>query len=457
MPKPKSAPILPESILEFRQLLARSSADERRVIAKAVESHYTDYRLNLTTEGRAPATAAKRIYEQRLLELLRKPIVHDGDMDWVQVDAMSRLVAMRFASAPGALRPFLRARSPKVRVWAADYFSWIGKDAILPSVLRLIRSKDARIAKAAIVGAGRAVVYRWASAKFRRAILRELVPLVTGRRRVPRNEAGNGLLNSAVGRYADLEQAKKSLLNRKECLHAGNHALPNVLFKLVVLRRDKPNEFSLPDAGLLWSLHDAVMVGRTATLPSGTHGTLAAILNLTADLDPARTQSECKTLLKQCEGEPQVFASIQSAMRRCRSIPEAHHCLMWMYEHPGRLSPSAERTLRAFELASFVLDEGFPAYFYDCGEHWRVAHAGLELVGEAKAAAIVTRGAKVLARTGPPADAKRARALGLSLSPSQEARLEKIGKEYARVGDGVIAAVERYIASHVRDFAAVMS
>jgi hypothetical protein len=449
---------LPDSINEFRRMLGHADYKQREAIVRAIQAEYRGFRRVLGGVKKVRDSESLRRFEALTIEFLR----HCGrspsrDWDFSVAEAIDHLAYIRSPSAPRVFRTLLRSDRFWLRKEAADALAWLAFDHLLPEVVRLIQSREPAVACEALRGAGRAITYRWTSAPYKRRILAECVPLVTGKRKVPRTEYGHTLLVTATGELAEHDPRGSSKLFPSEaCLRPDNPALRSVLLALRSMRDENPKRFRAPDPAPLWSLFDAAKTGKVATFPHlGASATLTALLALTAHTDPARTNRECATLLKEYPDEWHVKNDAKDILRRCRSLPKAHSCLIWMYENPGRLPAPAVLVMRAYEFVSHTEADGFPAYFDNAGELWREALAGLELIGASKAAAILTRGAEAFTPGGPPADVHEARALSLALTDDRRAHLEKIGKEYARVNNQVLAAVDKYIAAHASQFDAV--
>jgi hypothetical protein len=325
MPKNRSSNpprgTLPDSLPALRRLIAAATTDGREDIARATAHAYPDFGLFFDSKGASPPTPARRLFEQRTIELLRNPIaLRGGWMDWSQLDAMDKLVMLRSAAAPRVLRRFLRTPWPRVTVEAAESFATIGRDALVPEVRRLIRSNDPHVAQATLTGAFRSITDERASPRYRSAILKELIPLVTGKRRVPRSGMGHYLLISgANGFHAHDPHRALALFTSKRCLHASNQALWSILSRLESHRDKNPKGFRAPDPALLWSLFDAAKARRVATFPGwGATHTLTVLLSLAADTDPARTRRECTALLKQYPAERHIKKEVPDILRRCR-------------------------------------------------------------------------------------------------------------------------------------------
>jgi hypothetical protein len=211
------------------------------------------------------------------------------------------------------------------------------------------------------------------------------------------------------------------------------------------------------DPKLLWPLFHHVE-RRGVRLPRGASdrreearlSTLASILHLAADRDPARTAAEARRLSKGASAH--LRKSLRLAINRCKQVPVPGTLLQAFYKRPKEFGPRAVSVLRAQELLEHVLSDGLNGYFSNLGQHWDQAAAGLRLVGSERPQAILERAAAVVGEYGSLKDAKSALDATLKMDEAGDQRLESLHRRLRKHLDRVGRAIEGYMERHPTEF-----
>jgi hypothetical protein len=178
------------------------------------------------------------------------------------------------------------------------------------------------------------------------------------------------------------------------------------------------------------------------------------LLVLGAFADPQRAAEEIKALQPDARKSESLPELLRHARRICRNLPSPETLLDRLYAGSLKLKPDAMAVVEAYSMHRFVLGDGLEGYLTDMGEKWTLAHKGLLIVGQPRAAEALTaaadrafRGKRVRSR----AEVDRATAHLLETEKSWD-DFVKICDKYWKPGEAVPDAIERYIAAHPDDF-----
>ncbi len=189
---------LPTSLRALeKQFHSAPNEDDRTAIIDAIRADFPGYRKIKQRRRSGPNNAASRLFEQRVLVCIRRPIIDRSrflppTIVYSQLYAWRDLIGLSSAAFVPQLGKFLKA-STLVRNEAIQHLAWTGFDRVIPDVTKFLSSRDPAIVEESSRGAGLAAFNNAASTRFRRACFDALAPALTGEPRpgpVPRIQQG---------------------------------------------------------------------------------------------------------------------------------------------------------------------------------------------------------------------------------------------------------------------------
>ena len=423
---------------------------------------------SLLKHGVRPPAAAKtadgRLCEQRLLEFTRRfIIVRDflRERSLAQTYAWRDLTHMRSAAFAERLTMWVRDPDLLIASEAANHLAWMGRRQHLPLLTKLVSGAtskpNARMVEAIAEGAYLSWFHRHAQPGFLKAITKALTPYMTGEKQLAGKP--DGMSHPQFKAFYDISkyllQADRrgamALLAGDKVLFPQNPALRGVLHALLEVVEERPKAVGRAvDASAAWSVLEFWRDERLGSLYGSKFVGQSLVLGALAD--PVRGVREAKSLRALAKDDRTLAEYVTIAVRVCRDIPEPRTLLSRKHSGKLRVSPDAAAVIAAYELAEHVNGDGLSLYFHNMGDEWSAAHRGLMLIGLDRAARALAVAAKIVfgaARITTPADAQR---VYIALPPNREAVLDAACNAYEKIGDGVFAAVERYIGKHPEKF-----
>jgi hypothetical protein len=176
------------------------------------------------------------------------------------------------------------------------------------------------------------------------------------------------------------------------------------------------------------------------------------LVGLGAHADPVRAAKEIKVLRPEAQADEALKEGIRQARRICAGIPSVDSLLNSFHSGKLKLARGAMDVLNALAMARYVLGDGLDGYLDSMGHLWPRARAGLELVGQRKAAKAFVAAANIAFGQRVPKSSKEATAAMSSLSDREEADLQTACDFFWSLIDGVIPAIERRISAHPNEF-----
>ncbi len=366
-------------------------------------------------------------------------------------------------------------KSAEVGLKRASYqcLAWMARKSSLPALEDGLKSHDLFVCGAIANGAGLASFRNEGSPAFYSAMFRALTPCVTGEHRLKGSgwEAEFAEQDIARGLWYLDPAAGLALLSSPKCLHLDNRLLREAL---IAIRGADPDyevfdapkrmiegelqrmktRYTPPDQALLWSLYESLQI-KFAKDPSNwpvTH-TLIVILELSAASDPTRTQVEAKALAKllgKHKGSGPTL--IRDVLKACKQIPKLSKLIDLLEDNPAALPENLAGIVRAFELATELIDESLAVAILNCRDIIGLACIGareLDLAPAAKqiesAAALLglkMKGARVTGKT-PEYEA---------IKPAVLDKLDMIDKSLSKLSPRIIKAAEQFVEKHAEEF-----
>lgn len=446
---------LPTDIGEFRSLVRRCFGDHQRLLALSeacTRSHVRTVRRRGTAATRR---VARRLYESRLIELVRSPIVERGSgvgLVSSQFEACNALVHLRSRELATVMKQWSRSPRAAVRAEAAQYTAWLGFSALVPATLRAIQSADLRVCEAAIQGAGLAAIHKLSNRLAQRRLFNAITPLVTGRRRV-RGSHSSDLLWTSTEALVQLDRRRAiDLLSSDACLSPSNECVYYTLERLDSYQVEcLPARMRRPvDPSLLWTVHDAARAGKlNGPSRSRRDRVLGLTIKLAARADPVRAAREARAARK-LPADPwsPLRNLVREALRICRGVPEPGAALRAMNRCPDHWAAPAVEVLRAYELAEHAITDSLAVYFHNLGPSWTAAASGLHRLALPDCARLLTKAALAIATDPHRLTAREWSQAYEELAPASNKQVRRLEAQFDRAAVRIIPAVERFIGAN---------
>lgn len=462
IPRRMDAP-LPSRLRDFAALVrAARTEQQREQLRDRIHREFPRPGRRVRPIERATST---RLLEQRLLEFVRVPAAsrqYGWELQNSHFEAWRDLVRGRSRGFARMLRVWMRGPDALLAAEAAEHLAWMGLDTDRSRIIRSVLSGPWRMRAEIAQGLGRAALHRQLSRRFRQGAFEAICRVLTG----PDSTATVSSADEAFGNFADallaLDRSRgRAMLSGPRVLRPDSTAIRMVMLRLSSDREDHPGAYRTPiDPALLWPIYEALRDGRLR-LPTGmisdrrrsADQAMGVILTFTADGDPVRTVRECRPILRRRpDGYDTLKEGARLALKRCRKVPEPDAVLRAFWRNPRGFDRDAASVARAYELLDHYHGDGLSLYFCNLGEHWRGAHAGLELVGAEAAARVVRDAAGVVEAFGKVHDRRSATGAHDAMDAAARRRLERLDGRFGTLTAGVLAAIERYIGRYPRDF-----
>lgn len=455
---------LPTSTAAFRRLVAACrTEDQRGELLDRVRAEYPSFQIERHPWPRRPSrlAPASRRFEERLLEIIRTPRIA-RDFGWGLQSShsyawydLTRLRSPRFASM---LRRWMDGDDDPLAAKAAEHLALMTFDRDVPRLVRAMTRGHWRLRGAVGEGLAATLSHRWASRSFRTRMFEALAAIAAGEVPIPRGKT----VARALGQIGDglrglSRTGMMRLYGSARVLHPRNRAVAGAVSTLEFEQGYRQHPFRPVDPRLLWPVYEALRNGHLRLLPdleTEPEATLGRILQLTADLDPGRTERECRAILRgAARHETDTLARYAAAaLRRCRNIPEADAVLRAAGRR-GAIRGDALKVIRAYGLVRHVGYEGLASAMELYRDDLPRAREGLLVLGQGKAASIVADAVRVFGKSAY-AKLPRSRREDEELDEATAAALRGLDGRLSRYDRAVNRAVERYIEEHPAAFKA---
>lgn len=436
--RPAKPEPLPALLDDFRELVARARREQEReaLLTRVQDEYKSQPRKTRAAQGR---------FEERLLAFIDRPaLARDASLPlhFSHMEAWAELLELRSRGFAQQLRKFIKSADRGLRGEAAEYLAWLAFEEDLPTILKILRSKDGHVVAKAAGGAGSAAAWDRLSEEQRRRLFEAIARVINrGQQEIAAADELGDLPKSLVKLNP---VAAAGVLGSKKCLSPENGLARSIVSELVALSEDVLAEQWKPvDAGLLWTLFESAKRRRVRGRAAEVHkGFLANILKLTAQSEPNRTRREAKELQKELpRDQTGVARALREVLMRCENVPDPLSLWAWMDRNPGRLLKEVEQRMRAFELSQHMMTDGIAGYFDNAGDRWAEALAGLRLLSLSREA---EQFEAIAGSFAPGARQSRGRAkMKDAIAPAAARKLERLCKAFDAKAQFIAAAIER--------------
>ncbi len=453
--------MLPRSLNAFREIVAsaRDYGDRAGILGSIQAAHRSVvWSRSLTKEDKALAT---RLYEERLLEFIRSPLIPRhakiaDPLDRLYDEACSSLVRIRSERLPEVLLSWCDGNAGPARISGAYFLGYLALDPHLEAVERIVANDDWHIGAAALTGAGLAAHHRHASGRYRDRIFDAGISIVCGKRPLQNFPLPmSGHLDFVKGMIRLRRRRAVALFRSAACLRVENPLLREIVWNLQpdsIAMEGYPPVMVKPS--VLWPVYDALRSEHSAGVPDDNRDfAMGGLLVLAATSDPEAARSEARALKKELKGSwCSLLGFAEEAYRRAKRVPEPDAALRWMEQNPGELPEPHESVLLAYELLDHVNNDGLLLYILNRYESVEHALQGLAILKQKKAAAIVEAAFRTLGPVSPSSSAPGGEESDHDLSPDQELAIDALDTRLERHHDKILRSIETYLAKHATDF-----
>ncbi len=367
-------------------------------------------------KGKRPTTPQESHAEQLLLELTSperavrmRSFSRDGISESFEF-AIHRLVDIRSPECAKRLRGMLDSGRANQVKFAAEHLAQFADPKDLPRLLQLLSDSPPSVADRVGFGLTLAVGSKGGvppGFKLRVGECAHKV-LVASRKSSVRPESALKHRVAGLLLLLDREKAIKTFASR-ELLSPANVASYVAIFQLVFAAEEEPKRVaSRLDASLLWPLLERARRLHPKKL-AGAHRNSweTDVLSLTSLVDPARSVTEIKALLKRPASERYDKHSLRESLRRSSGLPNVEALIALAHKPKSRLPTAVRGALIAVELFDELNNDGLALYFLNRRDQWRTACDGLRALKLPQAVGVLKDAANELGvpHVGSPAKA----------------------------------------------------
>ncbi len=458
-PKP-----LPQDPPAFARLVAELKLEDHRYALYWAIAGELRGQSKVYASRKRPAIARTkdgRVYESRLLALTRVPAFHAmyGGLQPSHFQAWSDLVHLRSPEFAARLRGWLRSKESEFGCAAAEHLAWMGLKSDMPRMFRMLGTARWKVRGFVAEGLARACLHGHVDAGTARRCFDALTKMVCGEVKVPRTIEADEVLYKLPEHLRHVDERRAlALLRSPRALHQRNPAIRSIMLHHSSVQRDEPHLHRPLDPELVWPIFDAVRTGEFKLVPrsyfkdGGRDQVLGMLLGFAGEGDPVRTKQECRRILDDPKSDDALRRDAREALKRCKGVPDPDAVLSVFWRKPGAFGPRATKVLRVLEMVDHCLRDGLPLYFANLGEHWRVAAAGLEMLGCAGALKVLKESGRLVESFGSMKNRRAVIDTTGGMDAAADAKLERFGDRMDGHLSAIRAAAEREMGRNPGDY-----